>query len=48
MSLPGQVFGGLFVLARPSRPTLIVVCASIPVLAVPCQVLPAVPARPIR
>lgn len=48
MSLPGEGFGGLFALARPSRPTLFVVCASVPFLAVPCKVFPAVPARPIR
>lgn len=48
MSLHGQAFGGLFVLALTSRPTLFVVPASIPFLAVPCQVLPTVPARPIR
>lgn len=40
-------FGGLFVFALTFRPILFVVFASVPFLAVPCQVLPSVPARPI-
>lgn len=41
-------FGDPFVLALTSCPTLFVVSASVPFLAVLCKVLPAVPARPIR
>ena len=48
MSLPGKGFGGLFVPALTFRPTLFVASASLPIFAVPCQVLPTVPARPIR